>query len=106
MKHKKLKDAGRRGWFIGDFSEAAFQSKEVEICYCTEEPGPSVKHYHTRCTEIVLIISGKLICQEIEFSDGDIIILEPGEINDFNYLAKTEMIGIKLPAGGNDKICI
>lgn len=106
MKHKKLSDAGRKGWFIGDFPQAAFQSKDVEVCYCVEELGAGIKHYHTKCTEIVLIISGKVICQGKEFSDGDIITLEPGEINDFNYLTRTSMIGIKVPAGGNDKICI
>lgn len=106
MKHVRFENTGRRGWFVGGFPEAAFQTDNVEVCYCVEKPGAGIKHYHTVCTEIILIISGKVTCQGQEYSDGDILVLEPGEINDCVYVSETIMIGVKTPAGKNDKILL
>jgi quercetin dioxygenase-like cupin family protein len=104
MKHVRFENTGKRGWFVGDFPEAAFQTKDAEVCYCIEQPGDGVKHYHTVCTETVFIISGKLICQGKEYSDGDILVFAPGDINDAVYLTETVMIGVKTPAGKDDKV--
>lgn len=106
MRHIRFENTGKRGWFVGDFSEAAFQTKDAEVCYCIEKPGAGVKHYHTKCTEIVFIISGKVICQDREYSDGDILVFNPGDINDCVYQTETVMIGVKTPAGGLDKVLI
>jgi quercetin dioxygenase-like cupin family protein len=106
MKHVRFENTGQRGWFVGSFSEAAFQTDNVEVCYCVENPGSGIKHYHTICTEIILIVSGKVTCQEKEYTDGDILVLEPGEVNDFVYVEKTIMIGVKTPAGKNDKVLL
>jgi hypothetical protein len=106
MRHARLENTGKRGWFVGGFPEAAFYSEDVEVCYCVENVGAGVKHYHTVCTEIILIISGKATCQEKEYSNGDILIFEPGEINDLQYLESTTMIGVKIPAGKSDKVLI
>lgn len=106
MKHVRIERTGKRGWFVGGFPEAAFETDDVEVCYCVEEVGAGIKHYHTVCTEIVLIISGKAICQGKEYSDGDILIFEPGDINDLVYCEKTAMIGVKVPAGKFDKVLL
>jgi len=106
MKHARLENTGKRGWFVGGFPEAAYYSDNVEVCYCTENSGAGIKHYHTVCTEIILIISGKATCQGIEYTDGDILTFEPGEINDLQYLESTTMIGVKIPAGKTDKVLV
>ena len=106
MKHVRLENTGKRGWFVGDFKEAAFKTDLAEVCYCVEPAGTGIAHYHTKCTETVLIVSGKVSCQGIEYSNGDILIFSPGDINDCVYLTETVMIGIKTPAGGNDKVLV
>lgn len=106
MKHIRFEKTGRRGWFVGDFPEAAFQTNLAEVCYCKESSGKSAAHYHTVCTETVYIISGKVLCQGKEYSDGDILVFSPGEINDCEYLTETIMIGVKTPAGKNDKVIV
>lgn len=106
MKHVRIEQTGKRGWFVGAFPEAAFETDDVEVCYCVEEAGNGIKHYHTVCTEIVLIISGRAKCQDREFSDGDILIFSPGDINDLVYIEKTVMIGVKVPAGKFDKVLV
>lgn len=106
MKSVRLENTGKRGWFVGGFPEAAFETDDVEVCYCIEEAGSGIKHYHTKCTEIILIISGKAMCQGNIYVDGDILIFEPGDINDMVYIDKTIMIGLKVPAGKDDKVLV
>jgi len=91
---------------VGSFPEAAHFSDHAEVCYCVEPAGSGQPHYHTRCTEIVLIIQGRVVCQGQEYVTGDILVFEPGDINDCRYLEQTTMIGVKTPAGGNDKVLV
>ena len=106
MKHVKHKDTGRRGWFVGNFPEAAVQTDLAEVLYWTEPAGRPGDHYHTVCTEIVLIVNGSIRCHGEMFGAGDIIILEPGELNDMEYLVPTTMVGVKTPAKNDKKIMI
>lgn len=106
MKHVRFENTGRRGWFVGGFPEAAHQTDHAEVCYCVEKPGTGIKHYHTVCTETVLIVSGKVTCQGKEYTDGDILVFEPGDINDCIYVEETVMIGVKTPAGKDDKVLV
>ena len=106
MKITRLENSGSRGWFVGCFPEAAYQSDHTEVCYKIEPAGLIEAHKHSRCTEIMLIVKGKAKCQGKTFSDGDIFILEPGELNDTEYLEETEVVFVKTPAGGNDKVLV
>ncbi len=106
MKITRIEHSGDRGWFVGCFEGAAHRTDLAEVCYKIEPPGPIGAHKHIRCTETMLIIKGKAQCQGKIFTAGDIFILEPGEINDTIYLETTEVVCVKTPAGGDDKIPI
>jgi quercetin dioxygenase-like cupin family protein len=106
MKHVRFENTGRRGWFVGGFPEAAFQTDLAEVCYCTEPAGTGISHYHTVCTETVFIVSGRVTCQGKEYTSGDILVFEPGDINDCVYEEETVMIGVKTPAGKDDKVLV
>lgn len=106
MKVSRLEKSGDRGWFVGCYDGAAYKTDLAEVCYKKEPPGPVPAHIHTKCTETLLIIKGKAKCHGQTFSDGDIFILEPGELNDIEYLEETEVVCVKTPAGGDDKIMI
>jgi|SRR5210317_895086 len=106
MKHFKHSETGDRGWFIGCFDKAVIKTNDVEVCYSTVPKGFLEPHYHKICTETVLIISGKIKMHNKVFGEGDIVVLDPGEINDTEYLEETKIIGVKTPAGGNDKILV
>ena len=106
MKTFRIENTGQRGWFIGSFPGAAFVSDQVEVCYTVEKVGKPLSHYHTKCTETMMIVSGLAICRGQKLSDGDIIVLDPGEVNDIEYLKETQVISVKTPAGGDDKVLI
>lgn len=103
MQFKKL---ANNGWFVGSFDQAPYQTDLAEVCYRKETQGTRQPHYHTRCTEIILIVSGVAKINDRLLSAGDIVILEPGEINHSEYLEDTEVVCVKTPAGGQDKVLV
>lgn len=107
MKKLKHSEAGARGWFIGNFPEAVFQSKHFECCWQKNLAGTKdIPHYHLKVTEIQLIIKGKMIINKQEFQVGDICILEPGEPYYAEYLEDTEVFAVKTPSVPDDKYYI
>jgi hypothetical protein len=106
MRVHNINSSGDRGWFIGNFPKAIIPSTEVEVCYRIEPIGFNQAHYHTRCTETVLIASGRAIINGLECTSGTIVVLAPGEVNSVEYLEETTVVSIKTPAGGNDKVLV
>jgi uncharacterized protein YjlB len=105
MQISKLKDAGKNGWYIGDFDSAVVKSTDVEVCYNRVKQGYTDPHYHTKCTEILLVTKGKAIINGTKVKKGAIIVINQGEINDLVAVTKKFIaVGVKIPAGGSDKV--
>jgi hypothetical protein len=103
MKRFKLSNSGARGWFIGDFPEAVFHTKDFEICYQDNPRGKTPTHIHNELTEITLVISGRALLNGEIFEAGDIHILYPGDVSQLEYLEQTQVVTIKTPSIPNDK---
>jgi hypothetical protein len=103
MQRYKLSECGARGWFIGDFDKAAYQTKDFEVTYQKNSRGQTASHIHKIVYEITLVISGRQICNGQMFEAGDICILEPGDISQIEYLEETEVVTIKTPSVPSDK---
>lgn len=96
-----------RGWFIGNFEPTAYKTNDCEVAYKKYIKGSyEEKHYHKIATEITLIAKGKVIMFDKEYNEGNIIIVEPGDITDFRALEDTETIVIKIPGVNNDKYVV
>lgn len=104
MKFYKLSEVGKRGWFIGDYPEALVTTDQFEVCYDEVEKNIYEPHYHTRCTEIVLITEGVVVAKNRKFRKGDIIVFEQGDVNGIIGITDYKVVVVKIPAGGNDKI--
>jgi len=103
MQRYKLSDSGARGWFIGDFPDAVFQTKDFEVTYQKNPRGQTASHIHKLVYEITLVISGCQICNGEMFKAGDICVLKPGDISQIEYLEETEVVTIKAPSIPSDK---
>ena len=103
MKTFKLENSGARGWFIGDFPEAVHRTKDFEVCYQQNPVGTAKPHYHKEVLEIVLVISGRMLANGQIYSSGDIVIMEPGDISQIEYLEETRLVAIKTPSIPSDK---
>ena len=103
MKTFKLSDSGARGWFIGDFPEAVFRTRDFEVCWQTNQCGHAVSHYHKEITEITLVVSGSILTNGRIYGPGDIYIFEPGDISQTEYLEETNVLTVKTPSVPSDK---
>ena len=103
MKTYKIKDM-HEGWFIGDFNPSVLKTKEFEVCHKIHEKNEKWPiHYHKIATEINYLIRGKMSIQEKLLLEGDIFILEPGEIADPIFHERCELIVVKTPSLVDDK---
>jgi quercetin dioxygenase-like cupin family protein len=103
MKKFELKDM-KGGWFVGDFLPTAFSSKDCEVAFKQYKAGGyDAKHLHKVATELTVFVKGSGLLNGIEYKEGDIILLEPGEATDFKALTDAEMVVVKIPSVKGDK---
>ncbi len=103
MKTAQIKDM-TKGWFVGNFEPSLYKTNNVEVAVKSYEAGTyEKKHYHKIATEITVVLKGKIVMNNIQYTEGDIIIMEPGETTDFLALTDAENVVVKLPGANNDK---
>lgn len=93
-----------KGWFVGNFEPSLYKTNDCEVAVKSYQKGNKEgKHYHKIATEITVIIKGKVKMFDFEYSEGDIVVVEPGEITAFEALEDSVNVVIKLPGANNDK---
>jgi len=93
-----------RGWFIGDFEPTVLRTKDFEVGVITHHKGEHwTSHYHKDSVEYNVLVTGKMIVQEQELSDGDVFIFQKGEIADPVFLEDCTVICVKVPSIPSDK---
>jgi quercetin dioxygenase-like cupin family protein len=103
VKVAKLEDMVK-GWFIGNFEPTLVNTNDVEVAVKEYKKGDyEEKHHHKIATEITVVISGKVRMNGVEYSKGDIIVVEPNEATDFEALEDTLNTVVKFPGANNDK---
>lgn len=106
MKTARLRDM-KKGWFVGNFTPTLCATNDVEVAvkqYCrgeTEQP-----HYHKIATEFTVIVSGKVRMNGVEYKQGDIVVMEPGDITDFEALEDSVNVVVKIPGVNDDKYVV
>ena len=103
MKNFRL-DCMIRGWFVGDFTPAAYATGacEVGVKYYRANDRES-KHKHLVSTEITLILYGRVRMVDVEWGEGDIVVLPPGEATAFEAITDCATVVVKVPGALNDK---
>lgn len=93
-----------KGWFVGDFEPTLVQTNDIEVAVKSYKKGDSEdKHYHKIATEITVVVSGRVKMNNIIYTKGDIITIEPNEFTDFEALENTVCTVVKYPGASNDK---
>ena len=106
MKLDKL-DNMFRGWVVGNFEPSLWKTDDVEVAVKHYDVGDyEEKHYHKIATEITIISKGMVKMNDILYSSGDIITIEPGEATDFKVLKDTITTVIKFPCVEGDKYLV
>lgn len=103
MRVEKI-DNMTKGWFIGNFEPSLYRTNDCEVAVKKYEKGDKEgKHFHKIATEYTVIISGKVRMFEQEFTAGDIVVVEPGDITAFEALEDSMNVVVKIPGANNDK---
>ncbi len=93
-----------KGWFIGNFEPTALKTSSIEVAVKYYKLGDKEdRHYHKIATEITVIVSGKVRMNGVDYNSGDIVILDPFDISDFEALEDTVTTVVKYPGAINDK---
>ena len=93
-----------KGWFIGDFEPSLFKTKDFEIGFKSYKSGDyETKHFHKVAREFTLVAQGIVKMNGVEYSEGEIIIVEPNEPADFLALTDAQTVVVKTPCVPNDK---
>lgn len=103
MKINKLNEF-KLGWFVGDFNPSLYKTQDVEVAVKKYTKGDcDNSHYHKIATEITVIISGRVLMNDVEYNENDIITIFPEESTNFIALEDTVTVCVKLPGAINDK---
>lgn len=106
MKILKLEDT-ERGWFVGNFAKAAFQTDACEVSYKYHSKGEFWPlHYQEIIIEINLLTHGQMKMHGKILNPGDIFILYPYEIADPEFITDCEVVCVKVPGVANDKVVV
>jgi len=106
MNSAKLGDMVK-GWFVGGFKPAAFNTEACEVAVKAYKAGDcEAAHYHKIATEITLILTGSVSMSNQTWSSGDIIVLEPGEITAFEAITDATTVVVKVPGALDDKYVV
>ncbi len=96
-----------KGWIVGNFSPSLFISEEFEVAVKKYKSGDYEKlHFHKKALEITIICSGKVKMNNQQFSEGDVIVIQPNQATDFFVIEDAITTVIKTPSLTNDKFLI
>ena len=103
MQTAKLEDM-IKGWFVGNFEPTLLKTTDVEVAVKEYKKGDKEeKHYHKIATEITVVVSGRVKMNGVEYSKGDIIVMEPYEATDFEAIEDSVNTVVKFPGANDDK---
>ncbi len=106
MKTARLEDMVK-GWFVGNFEPTLYRTNDVETAVKSYRAGDREgAHYHKIATEITVIVSGRVRMNGVEYGAGDIVVMEPGDVTDFEALTDAVNAVVKLPGANNDKYVV
>lgn len=106
MQRVKLENM-ERGWFIGGFSPTALTTDACEAACKHYAAGErEAAHFHKIATEVTLIASGTVQMNGERFSQGDIVVVQPGEVVNFEAIEAATTMVIKIPAVLGDKYLV
>ncbi len=103
MKVMKL-DEMTSGWFIGNFEPSIIKTNDVEVAVKRYKAGQKeASHYHKIATEITVIVSGEVKMNGIRYVAGDVVVIDPGDVTDFEAITDAINTVVKYPGANNDK---
>ncbi len=92
------------GWFAGDFNPTVVPSKDFEVAVKHYPAGAKeVRHHHKVAQEVTVIAAGTVRMNGVNYAEGSIIVLAPGDSTDFEAVTAATTVVLKTPSVAGDK---
>ena len=94
-----------KGWVIGNFEPSIYKTMEIEVAmksFLPNDTEPS--HFQNIATEITMVASGTIEINGTTFTEGDVILIEPGEEANFKSVSASKLFCVKYPSIPSDKV--
>lgn len=96
-----------KGWFVGNFAPSVYRTDDCEVGVKEYKKGTvEPKHFHKEAKEITVIISGKAKFNELEVSNGDIVLIDENEPTQFEALDDVITVVFKSKSILDDKYIV
>ena len=96
-----------RGWFVGDFEPTSFRTSACEVAVKYFAKGDKEEsHFHKVATEITVVLNGRVMMCGKEWTEGDIIIVEPNDVTSFEAKTDAKLVVVKVPGANDDKFIV
>jgi hypothetical protein len=106
VKLSRIEDSDR-GWFVGNFPNAAFVTDACEVSFKFHAKGEQWPlHYQEKIIEVNLMVSGEMLMHGKTLVAGDIFVLYPFEIADPEFITDCQVVCVKVPGIQNDKVVV
>jgi len=93
-----------KGWFIGNFEPSLWKTNDVEVGLKRYAKGDKESaHYHKIATEYTVVVTGLVRMNGVEYGPDAIVVIEPGDVTDFEALEDSATLVVKIPGANNDK---
>lgn len=94
------------GWFIGDFDPSLLKNTGVELAVMNKKKGRGINdfHYHQHCTEINVLIKGKMSINDLIINENEIFVFDPNVPSVYEYLEDCTFVVFKNKPSNNDKV--
>ena len=94
------------GWFIGDFEPSILKKTGVELAVMNKKKGIGIHdfHYHEKCTEINVLVKGKMKVNNKFIHENEIFIFKPNVPSVYEYLEDCTFVVFKNKPSNNDKV--
>lgn len=94
------------GWFIGDFEPSILKNSGVELAVMNKKKGRDIHnyHYHEECTEINVLIKGKINCNNKIIEENDIFVFNKNVPSICDFLEDSTWVVFKNKPSNSDKV--
>ena len=105
VKISKLDDY-TRGWIIGDFEPSLLKNSGVELAVMHRKKGVDANnfHYHEKCTEINVLVKGRILLNDRIISENEIFVFTPNVPSICNFLEDCTFVVFKNTSSIYDKV--
>jgi hypothetical protein len=100
-------DKMTKGWFVGDFEPTVIRTTDCEVGVKRYQLGDKESaHFHKEAIELTIVIEGRIRMNELEFSKGDIVLVEQNEVIEFQAMENSITVVYKSGSFKGDKYLV